>query len=51
MESSVLMEPVQECEGHFEVKTETDSWSLSSHPDVHVEREEKTDYSLEQGTR
>ena len=45
------MESVQECEGHSEVKTESDPWSLSSHPDEHVERDINTDFTLKQGTR
>ena len=37
MESSFQMEPVQECEGHVEVKTESDFLSFSCQPDEHVD--------------
>ena len=51
MESSVLMEPVKDCEGHLDIKAESDSWSLYSHPDEHVEKQVMADYSLKEGIR
>ena len=51
MESSVLMEPVKDCEGHLDIKPESDLWSLSSHPDEHVEKQVMADYSLKEGIR
>ena len=50
MESSFQIEPVQECEVHVEVKTESDFWSLSRQPDEHVRLEDvKIDSTLKGG--
>ena len=52
MESSFQIKPVQECEGHVEIKTESDFGSLSSQPDEHVyikSEEVESDCSLEGG--
>ena len=49
IESSVLMEPVKDCEGHLDVKTESDLWSSFSHKDEHVEKDVKSDCTLEPG--
>ena len=52
MESNFQIEPFQECEGHVEVKTESDFWSLSCQPDERVDVKSddvKSDCSLEGG--